>query len=298
VALIGAVRAMRRPKHRLWDQAQPSRLLPIVLLVAAVVHVLWLAIVGGWDAGPFWGPRLVSPAWPLVLLFLPEGFAALRILASALVVASIGVQALGLLSYDGGWDRVHGPAAGARRADTWDFAKSPIAFHARERVVRVARPVVEGRRLSSRQRVFSPSGAAGSLVTFARLPPVPTGADATFDSLRFEGESRFESGALVLAKEGDGLAFRVREGARPRRLEIRIKGHGQGRLGVGESGGGSGTRWREEAVSGPFRLRLPYVHADSGGADLRIVLRAGGPIALESVALVPPSEPADVLRLP
>ena len=83
-----------------------------------------------------------------------------------------------------------------------------------------------------------------------------------------------------------------------RTLEIRIVGRGQGRLGLGESGSGSGTRWREEAVSGSFRLKLPYVFADSGGADLKIVLRSGGPIALESVALVPPSEPDNVLRLP
>ncbi len=135
-------------------------------------------------------------------------------------------------------------------------------------------------------------------MSFARLPPVPTGADATFEGLRFEGESRFEAGDLALSKEGDGLAFQVREGARARRLEIRIVGRGTGRIGVAESGSGSGTRWRDETVSGPFRLRLPYFFADSGGADVRVVLRAGGPISIESVALVPPSEPENVLRVP
>ena len=90
----------------------------------------------------------------------------------------------------------------------------------------------------------------------------------------------------------------MREGARPRRLEIRIVGRGQGRLGVAESGTGSGTRWRDETVSGPFRLRLAYFFAESGGADLRIVLRSGGPLSIDSVALVPPSEPDEVLRLP
>jgi hypothetical protein len=298
VALVGVARALRAPRSRLWDQAQPGRFLPVVCLAAAGAHVAWLAVVGGWDAGPFWGPRLVSPAWPLLLLFLPEGFAALKLAATLLVVASIGVQALGALSYDGRWDKLYGASAGARRAEPWDYAKGPIAFHARERAARVAVPGLEGRRLTSRERAFSPSGAAGSFVSFARLPPVPTGADATFDSLRFEGEARFESGALVLAKEGDGLAFRVREGARPRRLEVRIVGRGQGRLGLAESGAGGGARWRDETVAGPFKLRLPYLHADSGGAFLRVALRAGGPLAIESVALVPPSEPDHVLRLP
>jgi len=298
VALVGVVRALRQPTHRLWDQAPPSRLLPMACLAAAVAHVVWLAVVGGWDEGSFWGPRLVSPAWPLLLLFLPEGFAALKLLATLLVVGSIGVQALGLLSYDGRWDRLYGASAGTRRAGTWDLRNGPIAFHARERVVRITVPALEGRRLTSRERAFSPRGGAGSFVSFARLPPSPTGVDATFDGLRFDGGARFEAEKLVLSKEGDGLGFRVREGARPRRLEFRIVGRGQGRIGVAESGSGSGTRWRDEAVAGSFRLRLPYFYADSGGADVRIVLRSGGPVALESVALVPPSEPENVLRLP
>ncbi len=298
VALVGVFRALRAPKHRLWDQAQPSRLLPWACLAAAIAHVAWLAVVGGWSGGPFWGPRLVAPAWPLLLLFLPEGFAVLKLLATVLVLGSIAIQALGALSYDGRWDRLYGAAAGARRASTWDYRNGPIVYHARERVARVAVPGFEGRRLTSRERAFSPRRAAGSFVSFARIPPVPTGAEATFDGLRFDGGARFEAGHLELAKEGDGLGFRVREGARPRRLEIRIVGRGQGRIGVAESGSGSGTRWRDETVAGSFKLRLPYFFADSGGSDVRIVLRSGGPVSIESVALVPPSEPGDVLRLP
>jgi len=298
VALVGAFRALRARAHRLWDQAQPSRLLPAACLIAAIAHVAWLAVVGGWSDGPFWGPRLVAPAWPLLLLFLPEGFAALKLLATLLALGSIAVQALGVLSYDGRWDRLYAARAGPRAVSAWDFRNGPIAFHARERVARVAFPAVEGRRLTTRERAFSPRGTAGSFVSFARIPPVPTGADATFDGLRFDGGARFEAGRLELAKEGDGIGFRVREGARPRRLEIRIVGRGQGRIGVAESGSGSATRWRDETVTGSFRLRLPYFFADSGGADLRIVLRSGGPVAIEAVALVPPSEPDTVLRLP
>jgi hypothetical protein len=297
VGLVGALRALRGTKHRLWDQAAPSRMLPVACLAAAVAHVAWLAVAGGWSDGPFWGPRLVAPAFPLLLLFLPEGFAVLRLGASLLVLASIAVQSIGLVSYDGRWDKLY--AARARsRASAWDWHDSPIAFHARERVARVAVPALEGRRLTTRERAFAPKGDAGSFVTFAKIPPAPTGADQTFDALRFDGGARFEGGALVLSAEGDGLGFHLRHGARPRRLEVRIAGHGSGKLGLGESGAGQGTRWRDSTVSGAFRLRLPYFYAESGGPDLRLVLRSGGPIQVDSLALVPPSEPDNVLRLP
>jgi hypothetical protein len=106
------------------------------------------------------------------------------------------------------------------------------------------------------------------------------------------------AGHLELKAAGDGLGFRVPEGSRLRRLEVRIAGRGQGTLGLAESDFGKETRWRDRAVSGSFRLRLPYYFPDSGGADLRISLRSGGPIAIESVSVVPPSEPENVIRLP
>ncbi len=299
VALVGLVRSLRAPKHRMWDQAQPSRLLPLACLAAATAHVAWLAAVGGWNEGPFWGPRLARSG-----------------LAAAAAVPARGLR--------GAADRGEHPGAGVdrrpgarprelrrplgqgrRRArvvapglGAGTSRNGPIAFHARERVARVAVPALEGRRLTSHERTFAPSGHAGSFVSFARIPPAPTGADQTFDGLRFDGGARFEAGQLVLAAEGDGVGFRVRDGARPRRLEIRVAGRGSGRLGLAESGSAGGTRWRDATVSGPFRLRLPYFYADSGGADLRVVLRSGGPVAIDSIALVPPSEPDNVLRLP
>ncbi len=117
-------------------------------------------------------------------------------------------------------------------------------------------------------------------------------------ALRFEGGARVVAGRLELKAAGDGLGFRVPEGSRPRRLEVRIAGRGQGTLGLGESDFGKETRWRDRAVSGSFRLRLPYYFPESGGPDLRVSLRSGGPIAIESVALVPPTEPEKVIRLP
>jgi hypothetical protein len=176
--------------------------------------------------------------------------------------------------------------------------RSPIVFQAGERVARVARPGLEGRRLVVRERVVAPSGASGSFLSFAKTPLGPTGVDATMSALRLEAGARAVAGRLELTAPGDGLGFLVPQGARPRRLEIRIAGRGTGTLGLGEGDFAKETRWRDRAVSGSFRFRLPYHHPESGGPDLRVTLRSGGPIAIESVALVPPGEPDDVLRLP
>jgi hypothetical protein len=270
VGLAGLLRALGAPVRRLWDQPGPTRMLPIACGLAAAAHLASLALAGGWATGDFWGPRWVAPAWPLLMLFLPEGFALLKTGASLLALASVAVQALGAFAPDG-------PGA-------W------------ERVTRLARPVLEGRGRVSRDRALA--GASGSFVSFATLPLRPTGVEATLSGLRIEGEARVSEGRLELKAAGDGLAFRVREGAWPRRLEVRITGRGKGTLGLGESGRGAEPRWRDRAVSGSFRLRLPYHYPESGGADLRVALRSGGPLAIESVALVPPTEPESVLRLP
>ncbi len=298
VGIVGLLRSLRAPARRLWDQPQPGRFLPIASGLAVVAHFAWLATGGGWTSGDFWGPRLVAPAWPLLLLFVPEGFAVLGVGASLLALTSVAVQTLGAVTYDGRWDRLHRGPAGASMGATWDVEHSPIVFQARERIARVARPGLEGRRLVVRERVVAPSGASGSFLSFARTPPAPTGVARTMSAVRLEAGARVVAGHLELKAVGDGLGFRVPEGARPRRLEIRILGRGTGTLGVGESTFGKETRWRERAVSGAFRLRLPYRFAESGGPDLRVNLRWGGPIAIESVALVPPAEPDDVLRLP
>ena len=97
VGLAGLARALRPPRRRhvMWDQGLPGRWLPVVCGLAALAHLLWLDAAGGWADGVFWGPRLVSPAWPLLLLFVPEGLALLGIGGTLLVVASVLVQALG-----------------------------------------------------------------------------------------------------------------------------------------------------------------------------------------------------------
>jgi len=301
VALVGAVglaRALRAPARRLWDQPQPSRILPASFALAAVAHFSWLAVAGDWAAGEFWGPQWVAPVWPLLLAFVPEGFALLGIAASLLAVLSVAVQALGAFAYDGRWDRLHRGPTGDLRMVMWSARDSPIAFQAREKTARVALPGIEGRRLVVRSQVVAPSGAAGSFVSFAKAPPRPTGVDRTIGALRLEGGARVEGGRLELRAVGDGLGFQVPEAAWPRRLELRIAGRGRGTVGVGESAFVRETRWRDRAVTGAFRLRLPYHYSESGGPDVRVSLRAGGPVAVESVALVPPTDPDDVLRLP
>jgi len=298
VGFAGLVRALRVPARRLWDQPQPGRFLPLACGLAAVAHFAWLGVTGGWATGDFWGPRWVAPVWPLLLLFVPEGFAVLKIGASLLAVASVAVQALGAVTYDGRWDRLYRGPAGDLGAAAWDVQRSPIPFQVRERVARVARPGLEGGRLVLRERVLAPTGASGSYISFVKTPPAPTGVERTMSGVRLEAGARVASGLLELRAPGDALYFAVPQGARVRRLEVRIAGRGQGTLGLAESGSGKATRWRDRPVSGSFRLRLPYYFPDSGGPGLRVSLRSGGPISIESISLVPPTEPEKVLRLP
>jgi hypothetical protein len=297
VGVAGLVRALRVRARRLWDQPQPGRFLPVACGLAALAHFAWLALAGGWASGDFWGPRWVAPAWPLLLAFLPEGFAVLRIAASVLVLASVGIQALGAVTYDGRWDRLYRGPGGDLGAAAWDVRHSPIPFQARERVARFARPGLEGGRLVSRERVLAPAGATGSFLSFAKTPVAPTGVERTMSAVRLEAGARVASGRLELRAPGDGLCFAVAAGAQLRRLEVRVAGQGQGTIGLEESGSGK-SRWRDRAVSGAFRLRLAYYFPESGGPDLRLSLRSGGPISIESVAVVPPNEPENVIRLP
>jgi hypothetical protein len=246
----------------------------------------------------FWGPRLVAVAWPLALLFVPEGLAVLGIGGTLLVVVSVLVQALGALTYDGRWDRLHRDPGGALLEAAWNWRDGPIPFHLRAGVVRPAVPVLEGRRLEVREHAIVADGRQGSFVRFGEGGLRPTGADDTMTSLRLEGGARVEEERLVLAAPGDALAFRVREGARPRTLEVRIVGRGQGTVGLAEKGLWQSEKWREKPVSGSFRLRFPYSYAESGAEDVVVALRAGGPLSIQSISLVPPNEPQDVLRLP
>ncbi|HVO13030.1 MAG TPA: hypothetical protein VMX54_19980 [Vicinamibacteria bacterium] len=296
VGLAAAWRSAGRPQR--WDEPGRSRVLPLACALGVAAQVLTVALLGGWDTGVFWGPRLLAPAWPLLMLFLPEGLAVTGMAGTALVVVSVAVQVLGAFSYDGRWDRLHRDAHGGLGSAAWDAAGSPIAFQWREGVARPSLLGVEGRRLVVREHALVRGSLSGSFVSFADGGLRATGSDATLVALRLEQGARVVGHRLELAAPGDGIAFRVREGARSRRLELRLAGRGQGTVAVGEAGFWTGARWRERTVAGPFRLRLPYAFAETGAADLSVVLRAGGPLALDSVALVPPGDPENVIRLP
>ena len=298
VGLAGLLRALLTPSRRLSDQPQPGRLFPIACGLAVAAHLAWLAGTGAWAAGDFWGPRWVAPAWPLLLLFLPEGFALLKVGASLLAVVSVAVQALGAFTYDGRWDRLYRGPEGGLGAMTWDLEKSPIALQARERVAHLARPGLEGRRLVQRERVLAPAGASGSFVSFAKTPARPTGVDATMSAVRLEG------GARVTA---------ARLSCRPRATAWRSafpRGPGRGASSCGSPAAArapsasaraaaAGSRGGAIAPSpAPSACACRTTSPESGGPDLRVSLRSGGPIALDSVSLVPPTEPDSVLRLP
>ncbi len=298
VGLVGLVRALATRRARFWDAPPPSRALPLACGAGFMAHLAALTVLGGWADGVFWGPRLVAPAWPVVLLFLPEGLAALKLLGTVLVLVSMGIQGLGLLAYDGRWDRLHRARDGTLGAATWNVSFSPIPFQWREGVLRPSLLGVEGRRLLVREHVIAPGALTASFVSFGAGRLRPTGADPTMERIRLESGARVVGDRLELRSQGDGIAFRVREGSQVRRLELRVVGSGSGTIGLGESGFSREIRWRKRRVSGVFRLRFPYRFAEAAGPDLIVALRAGGPVRLESLALVPPAEPEDVIRLP
>jgi hypothetical protein len=291
---LGVVRAARPPRLR-WDTPRPVAWLPVTMAAGAGAHVAAVALQGGGDglAGAFWGPRLLAPIGPLLLLFLPEGLDLLRGAGSLLVALSVAVQALGALSYDGRWNRLYGNESGV----TWDPSRSPILFQVRERVVRPALPALDGRRLVVREHPLVVAGPTGSRVVFRDGAVVVTGADPTLGDVLLEGGARVVGDRVHLEGPGDDLFFRVRKPARVRRLELRIAGRGSGSLSVGESTFWTSTRWDEHPVRGTFDVRRPWSYAESGGGDVRVAVRGPGSVEVRSVALVPPGEPDDVIRL-
>ncbi len=298
VALVGLVRALFVRRARFWDAPSPSRALPLACGLAFAAHLASLVAFDGWADGVFWGPRFVSPAWPALLLFLPEGLAVLKLLGSLLVLLSVAVQALGAVGYDGRWDKLQRGRNGELGDVAWSLEKSPIAFQLGERVVRPTYVSVANRRLVVRERTLVHGGTTAGFVSFKAGALRPTGADPTMEALRLEAGARVVGDRLELRTAGDGIAFRVREGSRIRKLELRIAGSGRGVLGIGESQAGQDVRWHDHTVAGPFQLRIPYTYALANGPDLMVALRSGGPLALESLALVPPTDPEHVIRLP
>jgi hypothetical protein len=292
VAAAGLVAAYRRGER--WQAA--------TLGSAAVAHWILMGRWSEWHGGESWGPRMMTDALPLLFVFLPDGVNVMPRFAPALAAFSVVVQALGAFSYDYRWERLYWRGADGSRgpAALWDVVRSPIPFYLQRRVVIFALPAVKDGRVYVREHPVVILGPAGSRVGFSSDPPRVDGADETMEDVHLQRGARVEDGRARLRGRWDGVFFRVAAGARQRRLELRLTGRGQGILYVGEKTWWSEQpRWSTYPVSGAFRLRHPYEYATSGGPDVIVTIgKSPGEIDLESMALVPPGEPANPVRVP
>jgi len=285
VAVAGLAAAFRRGER--WG--------PATLGTAAVAHWVLIGRWSEWHGGESWGPRMMTDALPLLFVFLPDGFNLLPRVAPALAGVSVAIQALGAFSYDYRWERLFWRGADGRgSAALWDVARSPIPFYLQRRVVILALPAVAEGRAQVREHPVVILGPTGSRVAFSADPPRVDGAEPTMEDVHLQRGARAEDGRLRLRGRWDGVQFRVGAGARRRRLELRIAGRGEGVLYVGEKTFWSEQpRWATYPVSGPFRLRHPYVYAESGGPDVIVTIgKSPGQVDVESMALVAPGDPA------
>jgi hypothetical protein len=290
VAAAGMVRAFRRGERWLVG----------TLAAAVAAHWLLMGRWSEWHGGESWGPRMMTDALPLLFLFLPEGFDLLPSVGPALAALSVAVQALGAFAYDYRWERLYQRGGAGGHPELWDVVKSPIVYYARRRVVILALPVVREGRAEVREHPMVLFGPKGSRASFAAGDaPVVTGADATFGDAHAQRGARVEAARLRLRGHWDGLFLRVRDEAKPRRLQLRIAGRGQGTLYVGERTFWSEPRWTTYPMAGPFQIRHPYHFPESGGGDLTVTIgRAAGEAEIVSVALVPPTAPEKVIQAP
>jgi hypothetical protein len=278
-AIAGLALAFRAGE-RWWSAALGS---------AVLAH--W-ALVGRWSewhGGESWGPRMMTDAVPLLLVFLPNAYARLPNVTVALGALSIAVQALGAFAYDYRWERLYWRSAGRDAAALWDVANSPIPFYAQRRVVYFALPAVADGRALVREHAVVLGGGGGSRITLASDPPRVDGAEVTLGEAFLDRGARIVDGRARLRGRWDAVRFRVADGARKRPLELRIAGRGQGVLYVGEKTFRTEPRFATYPISGPFLVRHRYEYATSGGGDITVTVgRGGGEADLEWIALVKP----------
>jgi len=291
VALIAAVGLVQA-----WRFGE--RWLATTLGLALAVQLVFLGRWGEWHGGECWGPRLLTGAMPLLIVFLPWGLERLPTLGRIAIVLSIGVQALGAFAYDYRWERLHQRPPNPAHPELWSLAESPILFQLRERALILARPALEDGRLVIREHRFVPFGPKGSRLRFVDARVEVGGTDPNAGDVILLRAARVEDDRLRLAHNWDGLFLRVQPGARSRPLELRVRGEGTGSLYVAEQTFWSAPRYTTYAMSGRFRIRHPWSYPDSGGADLTLTLGRGkGRAAIESVSLVSPGDPEQVLEL-
>lgn len=289
VALVGWARAWRG-----------ARALAATLGVGVVAHWLLMGRWAEWHGGASFGPRLMTDALPLLFLFLPEGLAAAGRLGALCAALSVAVQALGVLAYDLRWERVHQRDTAAVERSLWSVAQSPLPFYAGARVLVPAVPGRRDGRVLLREYPLVVGAAAGSRVAFRGDRLQVFGSDATLTDVHVQRGARLAGGRLLLQGRWDALFLRVRDAARARRLELRVRGSGRGTLYVGERSFWSPVpRWTAYPLNNRVRVRHPYFYPTSGGGDLLVSLgKTGGEASLEWVALVPPHEPDEILTTP
>ena len=286
--ILGLVRAFRAGERWLAGS----------LAGAAVAHWLLLGRWSEWHGGESWGPRMMTDALPLLLAFLPEGFLVLPRVAWVLAAFSLSAQLIGAFAYDYSWERLYQRPPGAVSSSLWSVADSPLAFYVRRRVVILAVPGVAEGRAVVREHPIVLGGPRGSRVTFSGTGPAVAGVDGTLEDVHLQRGARVASGRVLLRGRWDGVFVRVTDAGRARPLELRVVGQGRGTLYVGERTFWSASpRWTAYPMAGAFRIAHPYDFATSGGGDLVVTIgKSPGEADLQSVALVPHSEPDAVYR--
>jgi hypothetical protein len=287
IAVAGMASAFRRGER--W--------LVATLGAAALAHWALMGRWGEWHGGESWGPRLMTDALPLLFFFLPDGLELAPRLGAALAALSVAVQALGAFAYDYQWER------SAQRENLapplWDPVRSPIAYYAERRVLILAAPTVQDGRAYVREHPVVLFGERGSRVHFGGNRLNLTGSTPTFGDAHLQRGARLEVSRLRLQGRWAALFVRVLPEARPRPLQLRIAGRGQGVLYVGERSFWSpGTRWTTYPLSGRVLIRHPYSYPESGGSDLIVTTGLGGGEAeVDWISLVPPGDPVEPLSL-
>jgi hypothetical protein len=283
MAVAGLLRALR------YD----DRALAATCGAAVLAHWLLMGRWAEWHGGESWGPRMMTDALPLLLMFLPDGYDLAPRLTVALGVLSVAVQALGAFAYDYRWERLRQRPVASEHPELWDVPHSPIAFYAARRLVLFALPRIADGKAEILEHPIVIGGAHGSRATFSGDWLRVEGTDETMQDVHEDRGARVQDGRLRLRGRWDGLFLRVTDGARKRSLELRVDGEGSGTLYVGERSFWSpGVRWATDPTGGRFRVRHPYTYATSGGGDVLITLgRAAGSADIDSVSLVPRGEP-------
>jgi hypothetical protein len=290
VAMVGLVHALRTNER--WLAATAG--------LAALTHLVAMGRWTEWHGGWCWGPRLLTDCLPLLFLFLPDGWALMPNIARLLAAVSIAVQMLGAFSYDNRWERLYQRDSGNATAVLWSPAQSPILFQIRERVLKLALPAVIDGHALIREHPLVAFAPTGSRVRFQAGQIVLSGSENTVGDVHLQRGARIEGEAAHLVGRWDALFLRVREGARPRTLELRVRGRGRGTLYVGERNFWSAQpHWTPYAMGPAFRVRHPYDFAQSGATELLVTVGKGdGDARIERVELVPPGDPEEVFEAP